>query len=74
VAEKRRANVPHGARLARAYVLHAAIALLTTALNWLPVGRPGGPPRPAWLACISTTGLINLFAPKSLVSGRDDRW
>lgn len=66
-------DVPYGARLVRAYVLYAAIALLTTALNWLLVERLGVPHRLAWLACISTTGLINLFALKSLVFGRDDR-
>jgi putative flippase GtrA len=66
-------DVPYGARLVRAYVLYAAIALLTTALNWLLVERLGVTHRLAWLACISATGLINLFALKSLVFGRDDR-
>jgi hypothetical protein len=54
-------------RLARAYVLYAAIALLTTALNWLLVEQLGLPHRLAWLACIATTGLVNLFALKPLV-------
>jgi putative flippase GtrA len=59
--------VPYGPRLARAYVLYAAIALLTTALNWLLVEQLGLPHRLAWLACIATTGLVNLFALKPLV-------
>ena len=59
--------VPYGPRLARAYVLYAAIALLTTALNWLLVEQLGLPHRLAWLACITTTGLVNLFALKPLV-------
>jgi putative flippase GtrA len=64
-----RSDVPYGPRLARAYVLYSAIALLTTALNWLLVEQLGLPHRLAWLACISTTGLINLFALKRLVFG-----
>jgi len=52
--------VPYGPRLARAYVLYAAIALLTTALNWLLVEQlgcrtalPGLPAsrRRAWSTC-----------------------
>jgi putative flippase GtrA len=62
-----RSDVPYGPRLARAYSLYAAIALLTTALNWLLVEQFGLPHRLAWLACIATTGLINLFALKPLV-------
>lgn len=64
-----RSTLPYGSRLARAYVLYSAIALLTTALNWLLVEQLGLPHRLAWLACIGTTGLINLFAQKPLVFG-----
>lgn len=62
-----RSAAPYGPRLARAYVLYSAIALLTTALNWLLVEQLGLPHRLAWLACIATTGLVNLFALKPLV-------
>jgi putative flippase GtrA len=62
-------DVPYGPRLARAYLLYAAIAALTTGLNWLLVERLGVGHRLAWLACIMTTGLINAFALKPLVFG-----
>jgi putative flippase GtrA len=62
-------DVPYGPRLARAYVLYAAIAMLTTGLNWLLVEQLGVAHRLAWLACITTTGLINAFALKPLVFG-----
>lgn len=62
-------GVPYGPRLLRAYLLYAAIAVLTTSLNWLLVERLGVAHRLAWLACIATTGLINLFALKRLVFG-----
>ena len=62
-----RSDAPYGPRLVRAYVLYAAIALLTTALNWLLVERLHWPHRLAWLGCIATTGLVNLFALKPLV-------
>jgi putative flippase GtrA len=62
-------RLPYGPRLARAYLLYAAIAVLTTGLNWLLVERLGAPHRLAWLACITTTGLINLFALKRWVFG-----
>jgi putative flippase GtrA len=60
-------RVPYGPRLLRAYALYACIAALTTALNWLLVERLAVSHHLAWLACISTTGLINLFALKPLV-------
>lgn len=60
-------GVPFGPRLARAYVLYATIAVVTTALNWLLVERLAVPHRLAWLACVTTTGLINAFALKRLV-------
>ena len=62
-------DVPYGPRLARAYVLYAAIAVLTTALNWLLVEHLGLAHRLAWLACITTTGLVNSLALKRLVFG-----
>ena len=65
-----RSNVPYASRLARAYVLYACIAVVTTALNWWLVERLSVPHHLAWLACISTTGMINLFALKPLVFGR----
>ena len=60
-------DVPYGPRLARAYLLYAALAVLTTGLNWLLVERLGVRHRLAWLACIVMTGLINAFALKPLV-------
>ena len=60
-------GVPFGPRLARAYVLYASIAVVTTALNWLLVEQLAVPHRLAWLACVTTTGLINAFALKWLV-------
>jgi len=66
-------DAPYGPRLARAYGLYASIALLTTGLNWLLVEHLGVPHRLAWLACITTTGLINLFALKPLVFGAGRR-
>jgi putative flippase GtrA len=66
-------DAPYGPRLARAYGLYASIALLTTGLNWLLVEQLGVPHRLAWLACITTTGLINLFALKPLVFGAGRR-
>jgi putative flippase GtrA len=66
-------DVPYGPRLVRAYGLYAAIAVLTTSLDWLLVERLGVAHRLAWLACISTTALINLFALKPLVFGRGGR-
>jgi putative flippase GtrA len=70
-------NVPYAPRLLRAYVLYACIATITTVLNWALVERLAVPHQVAWLACISTTGLINLFALKPLVFGsattRDDK-
>jgi putative flippase GtrA len=63
-------DVPYAPRLARAYVLYTGIAILTTSLNWLLVERLGVDHRLAWLACITTTGLINLFALKRLVFGK----
>jgi putative flippase GtrA len=62
-------DVPYGPRLARAYVLYSVIAALTTGLNWLLVEHLGVPHRLAWLACVTTTGLINVFALKRLVFG-----
>jgi putative flippase GtrA len=62
-------QVPYAPRLARAYVLYACIAAITTTLNWLLVERLHVPHHLAWLACIGTTGLINLFALKPLVFG-----
>ena len=65
-----RSNVPYAPRLARAYVLYSCIAVVTTALNWWLVERLAVPHQLAWLACISTTGAINLFALKPLVFGQ----
>ena len=65
-----RSDVPYAPRLARAYVLYSCIAIVTTALNWWLVERLAVPHHLAWLACISTTGMINLFALKPLVFGR----
>jgi putative flippase GtrA len=62
-----RSSVPYAPHLARAYVLYACIAIVTTSLNWLLVERLAVPHHLAWLACISTTGAINLFALKRLV-------
>jgi putative flippase GtrA len=62
-----RSGVPYAPRLARAYVLYSCIAIVTTSLNWWLVERLAVPHHLAWLACISTTGLINLFALKPLV-------
>jgi putative flippase GtrA len=62
-------DVPYGPRLARAYVLYSVIAALTTAENWLLVEQLGVPHRLAWLACVTTTGLINFFALKRLIFG-----
>jgi putative flippase GtrA len=53
--------------LVRAYGLYAGIAVATTSLNWLLVERMSVPHHVAWLACISTTGAINLFALKRVV-------
>ena len=69
-----RSQVPYAPRLARAYALYAFIAVVTTSLNWLLVVRHSVPHHLAWLACISTTGLINLFALKPLVFGRGPAW
>jgi putative flippase GtrA len=63
------ADLPYGPRLARAYVLYAAIAVVTTGLNWLLVEQLNVAHRLAWLACITTTGLINAFVLKPLVFG-----
>jgi putative flippase GtrA len=60
-------DVPYGPRLARAYVLYSAIAVMTTGLNWLLVEQFGIAHHLAWLACITTTGLINLFALRRVV-------
>lgn len=68
--------VPYVPRLGRAYVLYGCIALVTTSLDWILVERLAVPHQVAWLACISTTGIINLFALKPLVFGdarRDGR-
>lgn len=65
-----RSDVPYAPRLARAYMLYACIAVVTTSLNWLLVVRHSVPHHLAWLACICTTGLINFFALKPLVFGR----
>jgi putative flippase GtrA len=62
-------SVPFGPRLARAYVLYATIAALTTGENWLLVEQLGLDHRLAWLACVTTTGLINFFALKRLIFG-----
>jgi len=62
-------DVPYGPRLARAYVLYATIAAVTTGENWLLVEQFGLGHRLAWLACVATTGLINFFALKQLVFG-----
>jgi putative flippase GtrA len=64
-----RSGLPYAPRLARAYVLYACIAAVTTSLNWLLVERFAVPHHVAWLACISTTGLINFFALKPVVFG-----
>lgn len=61
------ATVPYAPRLLRAYVLYACVATLTTTESWLLVERWAVPHHLAWLACISTTGLINLYALKPLV-------
>jgi putative flippase GtrA len=60
-------NVPYTPHLARAYLLYIAIAVVTTSLNWVLVEQLAVAHHLAWLACISTTGLINLFALKPLV-------
>lgn len=65
-----RSDVPYAPHLARAYVLYSCIAIVTTSLNWLLVERFAVPHHLAWLACISTTGAINLFALKRLVFGQ----
>jgi putative flippase GtrA len=65
-----RSDAPYAPHLARAYVLYACIAIVTTSLNWLLVERLAVPHHLAWLACISTTGAINLFALKPLVFGQ----
>ncbi len=62
-------EVPYVAHLGRAYLLYSTIALLTTGLDWLLVEHFGVAHRLAWLVCVSTTGLINLFALKPLVFG-----
>lgn len=64
-----RSSLPYAPRLARAYGLYACIAVVTTSLNWILVERLAVPHHLAWLACISTTGLINYFALKPLVFG-----
>lgn len=67
-------TAPFGPRLLRAYALYACIAALTTSLNWLLVERFAVSHHLAWFTCISTTGLINLFALKPLVfAPRGDR-
>jgi len=53
--------------VARAYVVYSCIAIVTTSLNWFLVERLAVPHHLAWLACISTTGALNLFALKRLV-------
>lgn len=63
-------NVPYAPHLLRAYLLYSTIAAITTGLNWLLVEHLGVAHRLAWLACISTTGLINLFALRPIVFGR----
>jgi putative flippase GtrA len=65
-----KSDVPYAPRLARAYVLYSCIAIVTTSLNWWLVERLAVPHHLAWLACISTTGAINLFALKPLVFGQ----
>ncbi len=65
-----RSDAPYAPHLARAYVLYACVAIVTTSLNWLLVERLAVPHHLAWLACISTTGAINLFALKPLVFGQ----
>jgi putative flippase GtrA len=65
-----RSDVPYAPHLARAYALYACVAVVTTSLDWLLVVRHSVPHHLAWLACISTTGLINFFALKPLVFGR----
>lgn len=62
-------TVPFVPHLGRAYLLYSAIAVLTTGLNWALVEQLGLDHRLAWLACICTTGLINLFALKPVVFG-----
>jgi putative flippase GtrA len=62
-------SVSFAPRLARAYGLYACIAVVTTSLNWLLVERLAVPHHLAWLACVATTGLINLFALKPVVFG-----
>jgi putative flippase GtrA len=62
-----RSDAPYVPHLARAYVLYSCIAVVTTSLNWWLVERLAVPHHLAWLACISTTGAINLFALKPLV-------
>ena len=62
-------HVSFGPHLARAYGLYACIAMLTTSLNWWLVERLAVPHHFAWLACISVTGLINVFALKPVVFG-----
>lgn len=64
-----RSALPYAPRLVRAYGLYAGIAVVTTSLNWILVERLAVPHHLAWLACISTTGLINFFALKPLVFG-----
>jgi putative flippase GtrA len=62
-------SVPYVAHLGRAYLLYSTIAILTTGLDWMLVEHFGMAHRLAWLACVSTTGVINLFALKPLVFG-----
>jgi len=62
-------TAPFAPRLARAYGLYTCVAVVTTSLNWLLVERLAVPHHLAWLVCITTTGLINLFALKPLVFG-----
>jgi len=62
-----RSDVPYAPHLARAYVVYSCIAIVTTSLNWFLVERLAVPHHLAWLACISTTGALNLFALKRLV-------
>lgn len=53
--------------LAKAFVLYAGIAVLTTGLDWWLVEDIGLNHRWGWAACTLTTGSINLFVLKRLV-------
>lgn len=53
--------------LARAFVLYAAIAVLTTALDWWMIVDAGLDHRLGWLVCTLATGAVNLFVLKRFV-------